>query len=188
MSKGLKAALALGAIILVTALGSYFRNDILNIFNKATENLQGFKSTNVGSILSQVAKEISAPTPLKIGGSSNNVVLTKEKIVAQTNIQRYNNGTLLPLITNSKLDQAALAKANDMFEKQYFEHVSPTGTGPGDFAKKYGYDYILEGENLILGNFKDEADVVQHWMDSPGHRANILNDRFVDIGVAVVKG
>ena len=57
---------------------------------------------------------------------------------------------------NEKLDQAALAKANDMFLKQYFEHVSPTGVGPGDLAQNYGYDYIIVGENLILGNFSSE--------------------------------
>ncbi len=46
----------------------------------------------------------------------------------------------------------------------------------------------MEGENLILGNFASEQEVVQDWMNSPGHRANILNTRFVDIGVAIIKG
>ena len=60
--------------------------------------------------------------------------------------------------------------------------------GPGELVKSFGYDYIVTGENLILGNFDSEAEVVAKWMDSPGHRANILNERFVEIGVAIVKG
>ena len=75
-----------------------------------------------------------------------------------------------------------------MFKNQYFEHISPSGVDPGKLVKSFGYEYVVSGENLILGNFKDEAELVQAWMNSPGHRANILNSRFVDIGVAVVKG
>ncbi len=75
-----------------------------------------------------------------------------------------------------------------MFTKQYFEHVSPNGTDPGTLVKNSGYDYIVAGENLILGNFSSEKEVVQNWMESPGHRANILNIRYSEIGVAVVKG
>ncbi|MBM3206494.1 MAG: hypothetical protein FJZ43_02645, partial [Candidatus Staskawiczbacteria bacterium] len=55
-------------------------------------------------------------------------------------------------------------------------------------AKSFEYDYVLVGENLILGNFKDEKEVVELWMNSPGHRANILNERFTEIGVAIIKG
>ena len=95
---------------------------------------------------------------------------------------------LPPLSENQKLDEAAKAKAEDILAKQYFEHISPSGVGPGDLVKSYGYDFIVTGENLILGNFADEAEAVQDWMDSPGHRANILNERFTEIGVAFVKG
>ena len=128
------------------------------------------------------------PPPLNIGGSENNVVLTRAKIIAQTNIQRYDNGTLPPLIENAKLDLAASKKAQDLFAKQYFEHVSPSGVDPGTLVKSVGYEYIVTGENLILGNFTSEAQLVQDWMNSPGHRANILNNRYRDIGVAIVKG
>ena len=142
----------------------------------------------MGNTINEVAKQILAPGPLDIGGSANQVVLTRSKVIAQTNIQRYDNGALPPLIENAKLNAAALAKANDIFKNQYFEHISPSGVGPGTLVKSFGYDYIVSGENLILGNFTDEKEVVQDWMNSPGHRANILNDRVVDIGVAMVKG
>ena len=75
-----------------------------------------------------------------------------------------------------------------MFLNQYFEHTSPTGVDPGQLVSNNGYKYIVAGENLILGNFGSEKELVQAWMDSPGHRANILNNRYSEIGVAIVKG
>jgi hypothetical protein len=103
-------------------------------------------------------------------------------------LQRQENGNLPTLKENVELDQAASAKANDMFLNQYFEHISPFGVGVSDLAENSGYEYIMIGENLALGNFKDDAVLVQAWMDSPGHRANILNERYTDIGVSVIKG
>jgi hypothetical protein len=142
----------------------------------------------VGNILNQAKEIILAPSPLRIGGSPNNVVLLSANVISQTNIQRHDNGSLPALKENAQLDAAAKAKAEDMFKNQYFEHVSPSGVDPGTLVKKYGYDYIITGENLILGNFVSEQKMVEDWMNSPGHRANILNNRVIDIGVAVVKG
>jgi hypothetical protein len=75
-----------------------------------------------------------------------------------------------------------------MLRKQYFAHESPTGEGPGEVAKKAGYDFVSVGDNLALGIFTDEADLVKAWMESPGHKANILNKKWTEIGVAVIKG
>ncbi len=75
-----------------------------------------------------------------------------------------------------------------MFAKQYFEHISPTGVGPGDVIQKAGYNYIIVGENLALGGFKNDKDLVDAWMASPGHRANILNKNYTEIGVASEEG
>jgi uncharacterized protein YkwD len=146
------------------------------------------QKTNVGLIVSQVSKEILSPPPLNIGGVEKQVTLLQSQIIAQTNLQRQENGNLPALKENATLDQVAAAKANDMFLNQYFEHVSPLGVGPGDLAQKYGYNYIVEGENLILGNFSSEKEVVQDWMNSPGHRANILNVRYTEMGAAIIKG
>lgn len=178
-------------IILLLALvtiGFYFRDSLFKIYNDVGENFQSLQKTDLGKVIDQIKRDVFAPTPLNVGGEANQVVLTKGKIVAETNRQRFDNGMLPPLVENSKLSAAALAKANDMFESQYFDHISPSGVGPGDLVKNHGYEYIVAGENLILGNFKDEKEVVQLWMDSPGHRANILNERFTEIGVAIVKG
>jgi len=177
-------------ILVVVAFGAgvYFKDDAVRFYNSLGKQVENFQKTDIGQTISQAGKQIFTPSPLNIGGSQNQAVLLQSKIIIETNLQRQENGNLPALKENAKLDAAASAKANDMFLKQYFEHISPSGVGPGDLAQKYGYDYIVEGENLILGNFSSEKEVVQDWMNSPGHRANILNNRYTEIGVAMVKG
>jgi len=87
-----------------------------------------------------------------------------------------------------ELNTAATLKLQDMFQKQYFAHLSPSGEGAGDFVKEVGYEFIIIGENLALGNFRDDQALVQAWIDSSGHRKNILNECYSEIGVAVDKG
>ncbi len=183
-----KKIIILGMVLAATVVGFMFKDQLLGLYNTTAKNLQNFQKNDLGNIVEQIKKEILAPTPLHIGGNANNAVFVKSKIIAQTNIQRYDNGQLLPLLENMSLNASAKAKADDMFSNQYFEHISPSGVGPGELVKNHGYDYILTGENLILGNFKSEAEIVQAWMNSPGHRANIVNNRFTEIGVAIVKG
>lgn len=184
----LKVFITIIIVILAFEAGVYFKDDALRFYNSLNKQVEEFKKTDIGQTISAVGKQIFTSSPLNVGGTSNKVVLLQSKIIVETNLQRQQNGNLPALIENAKLNQAAAAKANDMFLNQYFEHVSPSGVGPGDLAQKYGYDYIVEGENLILGNFSSEKEVVQDWMNSPGHRANILNNRYTEIGVAIVKG
>ncbi|OHA02458.1 MAG: hypothetical protein A3J58_02740 [Candidatus Sungbacteria bacterium RIFCSPHIGHO2_02_FULL_52_23] len=94
----------------------------------------------------------------------------------------------MALSVNAKLTRAAEAKVDDMFNRQYFEHESPTGVGPGDLADNVGYEYLMIGENLALGNYEDDKALVEAWMNSPGHRANILRPHYTEIGVAVKRG
>lgn len=112
--------------------------------------------------------------------------LTRAGIILQTNIERGQNG-LGFLAEASTLDVMAASKANDMCEEQYFAHTSPAGIGAGELADSFGYDYISVGENLAFGSFAGDAAVVTAWMDSPGHRANILNSKFTEIGVGVTR-
>ncbi len=109
-----------------------------------------------------------------------------DSIVELTNSARGKNG-LGALSTNSNLSSAAYSKANDMLEKDYFSHTSPTGTTPWDFISGAGYSYIYAGENLAIG-YSDVNELFNAWMDSPTHRENILNSKFREIGVAVVSG
>lgn len=175
-------------IVLAFLAGAYFSSDINLVLNRFNKNIQNFQKTDVGSLIKQVGSEILNPAPLKVNSPFKDVVLVDEKIFLETNIQRNINGGLVPLSRNKFLDKAALAKANDMFKNQYFEHNSPDGVTPADLVKANGYSYIVTGENLILGNFASEKELVQAWMNSPGHRANILNKRYTEIGVALVKG
>lgn len=178
-------------LLLVAVFGTifFFRNDISVLFRGGTVevSLPDFEKFDFNSIISNVKKEIFSPEPLRIFNNQSGADLTKAGIISETNKQREANG-LKVLKENNILNQAALAKAKDMFEKQYFEHVSPIGVGPDSLVKKYGYDYILVGENLILGTFSGDKEAVDDWMNSPGHKANILNARYTEIGVGVLKG
>lgn len=109
-----------------------------------------------------------------------------DKVIELTNKERLSAG-VTTLKENSELDQAALAKATDMFESNYWAHVSPTGTQPWYFITKAGYKYQHAGENLAR-DFGNPKDVVTAWMASPTHRQNLLDDRYRDVGVAVMDG
>jgi Cysteine-rich secretory protein family len=93
----------------------------------------------------------------------------------------------IPLAVNPLLEKAAEFKAGDMVTKEYFAHISPEGKTPWYWFDLAGYKYLYAGENLAV-NFSDSNDVLQAWMDSPTHRANILNNHFTEIGISVSKG
>ncbi|MCR4334802.1 MAG: CAP domain-containing protein [Patescibacteria group bacterium] len=114
--------------------------------------------------------------------------LTVEGVVTYTNLARDTNGKLPAFGLDKDLNKIAEIRLKDMFAKQYFEHFSPQGVGAPEVSKSIGYEYILIGENIAMGNFPDDEALVKAWMDSPGHRANILNNRFTKIGIAVERG
>ncbi len=108
------------------------------------------------------------------------------QVVDQTNSERRSSG-LGQLTLNPLLSQAAYAKAQDMFSHQYWAHTSPSGTEPWDFIKSSGYKYRVAGENLAR-DFMSSSEVTAAWMASPTHKANIMNPKYSEIGVAVVDG
>ncbi len=174
-----------------------FREPIFGYLNALEEKislgkfvlqLPKIKQSDLDSVVVKIEKQVQTPPPLRAKEEAPEAVLTRAGVIYWTNAQRENNGGLPPLTENAKLDAAASVKLQDMFAKQYFEHVSPSGVGPADLAERAGYQFIWEGENLALGNFQNDKVLVQAWMDSPGHRANILNSRYQEIGVAVGKG
>lgn len=142
------------------------------------------------SIVVGFHKLIDTPGALRVANSvlSQDGNLTREGIIEETNRNRHEVAGLLELKEHNDLDNSAQKKIEDMFNKQYFEHVSPSGVGVSDLADEQGYEFIIIGENLALGNFKNDEAVVTAWMNSPGHRANILNTKYTEIGVAVQKG
>jgi len=103
-------------------------------------------------------------------------------LLAAMNRERIAQG-LRPLRLNEQLTEAAEDRVNDMFAKEYFNHVSPDGIDPFTWADVRGYRYTAIGENLAVG-YKTADAVVDGWMHSPGHRENILKSEFYEIGVA----
>jgi len=174
-------------IALVVGIGYYYRADIKIWMNELTGSLDDISLTDVGTIAGKLSFGVSAPEPLEVFKVVNRSELTAAGVITQTNNARATSG-LPPLTRNALLTKAAEAKVEDMFALQYFEHMSPSGTNAAGLAKNAGYSYIIVGENLATGNFEDDADVVAAWMASPGHRANILNSRYTEIGVAVGRG
>lgn len=112
--------------------------------------------------------------------------ITPSQVVEQTNAQRAQQG-LPPLTMNAKLNQAAMAKAQDMMADQYWAHVAPDGTQPWSFIRNAGYSYKVAGENLAR-DFVNTNDMMAAWMASPTHRANIVSNRYTEIGIAVIDG
>lgn len=141
---------------------------------------------NWASLFSKETLQQSLPGPLLGPLDLTPSELTRDGVIEQTNKQReQNGGTALHM--NEKLNLAARAKLDDMFRQQYFEHESPDGKTPADLIGATGYEYLVVGENLALGNFANDTALVEAWMNSPGHRANILDGKFNEIGVAVGK-
>ena len=143
-----------------------------------------FKSeNNVGYFVVQRAENIED----SIMSSVSREVLTKDAIITLTNNARAQSG-LPPLKENQLLDAIAESRANDMLEKQYFAHVSPTGQQVSDIAQSVGYRYEVIAENIGSGDFYTNQKIIDNWMQSPGHRRNILSTEVEDIGAAVLKG
>lgn len=110
-----------------------------------------------------------------------------KELINLTNEERKKNG-LSPLAENSKLNEAAALKAKNMFEENYWAHYSPSGKDPWGFFSAAGYKFTYAGENLAK-NFSTSGEVIQAWMASTmGHKENILNTQYTEIGMAVAYG
>ncbi len=107
-------------------------------------------------------------------------------VVQLTNEERSDNNAS-PLLRNATLDAAAAMKAEHMARNGYFAHFAPDGTSPWYWFDQAGYVYAHAGENLAI-HFTDSDEVVDAWMNSPTHRANIVDSKFTEIGVGTAKG
>lgn len=107
-------------------------------------------------------------------------------VVEETNEERA-DGAIAPLQRNATLDRAAQLKAEHMAELGYFAHYAPDGTSPWHWFRSTNYTFAHAGENLAV-HFNDSREVVRAWMNSPTHRANIMNGNFAEIGIGVAEG
>ena len=175
------------ALLLIGGLIFSFWDEFLSFYSKLPLKSPEIEKEIGDFLIKEVEKEVSAPPPLRAKEEVPESYLTRAGVIQWTNSQRAKYG-LPPLKENSRLNVSAELKVQDMFENQYFAHLSPSGKGVKDLAEVVGYEFIAIGENLALGNFENDEVLVRAWMDSPGHRANILNPGYQEIGVAVQKG
>jgi len=125
------------------------------------------------------AQALSIQSIPKLSQATSNVNFESE-LLRLTNLERQKAG-LSPLKLSSRLTDAAQSHAVDMANNNYFSHTGRNGSSVGNRAKANGYKYRVVGENLAAGRATPEGTIRQ-WMNSPGHRANILNQRFTEIG------
>ncbi len=129
----------------------------------------------------EVTGRTTPRTPARENASS-----MEQAVIEAMNRERAAYG-LAPLRVNERLSLAAEDRIADLFAKRYFNHVSPDGMQPFVWADRRGYLYTAIGENLAAG-YRSAASVVDGWMHSPGHRANILGRDFNEVGVAIAAG
>ena len=112
--------------------------------------------------------------------------ITHASVIEQMNVYRAESG-LPPLRANERLNEAARDRMRHMEEEAYWDHTSPDGMKPFVWLRVRAYDYQMAGENLASG-FETTGLLVSSWMESPGHRANILSDSYEECGIAIIDG
>ena len=121
---------------------------------------------------------------LNIPQVSQSVTAYESEVIRLVNEIRQQNG-LKALTANWELSRVARYKSQDMLDKGYFSHTSPTYGTPFQMIKSFGLSYRTAGENIAMGYATPQA-VVNGWMNSSGHRANILSASYTQIGVGYV--
>ena len=117
-------------------------------------------------------------------GSVPGVLAYEQEVVRLVNAERASYG-LPALSIRADLCQYARVKSQDMHDSGYFSHTSPNYGSPFDMMKSFGITYSHAGENIAMGHSTPEA-VVSSWMNSEGHRANILSASYTELGVGYV--
>ncbi|MFJ8234113.1 CAP domain-containing protein [Ureibacillus sp. NPDC094379] len=155
---------------------------------KATNNTKApAKATNNNTTAptNTNTQQAQAPAKAPTTNASQSVSAFEQQVVDLTNAERTKAG-LKPLEIYAPLMKVAEAKSADMAKNNYFSHTSPTYGSPFDQIKAAGISYKSAGENIAQGQ-RTPAEVVQAWMDSPGHRQNIMNANYTHIGVGYVE-
>lgn len=117
----------------------------------------------------------------EVGTSPSSAAQFTQRVLELTNEIRAKHG-LRPLRMSAKLSEAATWMAEDMASYDYFDHTDRLNRKLGNRLQDFGYAYSLAGENIATGSLSPEK-VVEGWMNSPGHRANILRAEFAEIGI-----
>ncbi|MCZ8535869.1 CAP domain-containing protein [Paenisporosarcina quisquiliarum] len=137
-------------------------------------------ATNTQPVAEKPATAPTAPSTQ----ASGNISSIEQQVLTLTNQERAKAG-LKALATDAALMDSARAKSADMSKNNYFSHTSPTMGSPFDQMKAKGIQYKAAAENIAMGQ-QSASEVVKAWMESPGHRANIMNGNFTHIGIGYV--
>ncbi|XOQ48594.1 MAG: SCP domain-containing protein [Eubacteriales bacterium] len=159
-------------------------SEILSKFNCTSGSCSSSKpnSSSANSATGSKPASQSSPSSTASTGSDSSF---QNQVVQLVNQERAKAG-LKALTVNSQLTKTATLKSEDMAKLNYFDHTSPTYGSPFDMMKQFGISYRTAGENIAMGQTSPQQ-VMQGWMNSPGHRANILNSSFTQIGVGIAK-
>ena len=159
---------------------AYVANDNYIIMNKRYVNSPINTTINTTKIYTT---EESTEVTTRVINRANNSDYHANQVLILVNEARKNEG-LEPMQLNQRLSQVAQAKADDMYENDYFAHISPTYGGLAEILDQANIDYTVAGENIAKGQ-TSAKDVFDSWMNSKGHRDNILSTRFTQMGIGV---
>jgi uncharacterized YkwD family protein len=126
------------------------------------------------------------PQAPQVKSTAANVSTFANQVFSLVNKERA-KAKLKPLASDASLSAMALVKAKDMYNNGYFNHTSPTYGSPFNMMKLYGIKYNYAGENIAKGQ-RTPQEVMTAWMNSPGHKKNILSPNFTKIGIAYYNG
>jgi len=169
---------------------NYYENWFSNIFAQPTQNSWKYGETekpkNAETTNETTEKEYTDTTNTNTNTNTNTTSASsiEMEVVNIVNSERQKAG-LAPLQYSSELSNVARAKSQDMASKNYFSHTSPTYGDPFSMMKSFGIKYKTAGENIAKG-YSSAQSVMKGWMNSSGHKANILNPSFGKIGVGYV--
>lgn len=159
-------------------------NNQKNSVNYAKTNKEN-KNINTNNKIENKNESNSNLHNNKVNSENNTFTNYQKEVLNLVNKERSNRG-LAPLKLNDSLSNVATIKSQDMIDKNYFDHTSPTYGSPSNMINKFGISYNSMGENIAMGQSSPE-EVMNSWMNSPGHRKNILNPNFTELGVGVAK-
>lgn len=152
--------------------------DELLVANPQIKNSSLIYAGQIINIPSETSKPI-------IPGASSDLTAMGAEVIRLVNNERKKAGRS-PLAENKELSNVAILKANDFITNNYFAHNSPTYGTPFEMMRSYGINFTAGGENIASGP-KSAAEVMNNWMNSSGHKANILSSNYNQIGVGVAK-
>ena len=158
--------------------------------SKQTVTYSTTQSTNCPKTNTQSSTQTTTSAATPVNGTSNTTSSSsfsefQKKVIELVNSERANAG-LNALSENNELNNVATLKSEDMVKLNYFSHTSPTYGSPFEMLTQFNIKYTAAGENIAYGQPTPE-EVMNGWMNSPGHRANILNTNFTQIGVGIAQ-